>query len=280
MNIPTIGGARGIFEFFVPGVFLLLNLGFATYIFPFTDAETKNGIAAAASSPALVLIIGISFGYLVGVVLRLFQTDLPDRLSAAWLRRFDHRALQGDRKFKLWAIEQFPYFGWIEQTCVLYLPAEALHFYQNTWGLRKQGEQNKQFFTYVKTIINSDDERAADEMYAAEALCRYIAGMFYALCFACLSLTIPIVVSYLVFGQIRTGLIIVLAVYLFMIVEILAHYRFLRIKEVEIVFAASYKNRTLFEETSAKTQIQPDAIGNAKGIVGVITEWFRKSLQK
>ena len=54
MNIPTIGGARGIFEFFVPGVFLLLNLGFATYIFPFTDAETKNGIAAAVSMVLLM----------------------------------------------------------------------------------------------------------------------------------------------------------------------------------------------------------------------------------
>jgi hypothetical protein len=260
MNIPTIGGARGIFEFFVPGVFLLLNLGFATYLFPYTDTETKNGIAAAASSPALALIIGISFGYLIGVVLRLFQTDLPDRLSAAWLRSFDRRARQEDRKFKLWAIEEFPYFGWIEQTCKLYLPSAALDFYQKTWGQRKQGEQNKQFFTFIKTIINSDDERAADEMYAAESLCRYIAGMFYALCFACLSLLIPIVASYLVLGQVLMGLIIILAVYLFMIAEILAHYRFLRIKEVEIVFAASYKNRALFEELSPKTKIRPRAL--------------------
>jgi hypothetical protein len=56
------------------------------------------------------------------------------------------------------------------------------------------------------------------------------------------------------FGQILIGLVIVLAVYLFMIVEILAHYRFLRIKEVEVVFAASYKNRDLFEKTSSKNK--------------------------
>jgi hypothetical protein len=260
MNIPTIGGARGIFEFFVPGVFLLLNLGFATYVFPYTDAETKNGIAAAASSPALALVIGISFGYLIGVVLRLFQTDLPDRLSAAWLRRFDHKAREQDRKFKLWATEQFPYFGWIEQTCGLFLPGEALDFYQNTWGRRKKGEQNKQFFTFIKTMINSDDARAAEEMYAAESLCRYIAGMFYALCFASFSLLIPIVVSYLVLGQVLIGLIIVVAIYLFMIAEILAHYRYLRIKEVEIVFAASYKNRALFEEPSPKTKVRPRTV--------------------
>lgn len=260
MNIPTIGGARGIFEFFVPGVFLLLNFAFATYISPYTDAETKTGFAAAFSSPALALIIGVSFGYLIGVVLRLFQTDLPDRLSAVWLRTFDRRARQEDRKFKLWATEQFPYFGWIEQLCKLYLPVEALDFYQKTWGQRKQGMQNKQFITFVKTMINSDDQRAAEEMYAAESLCRYIAGMFYALCFACLSLLIPVVVSYLVSGQVLISLIIVLGIYLFMIVEILAHYRFIRIKEVEIVFAASYKNRALFEEQPSKTKVQPRTI--------------------
>jgi hypothetical protein len=265
MNIPTIGGARGIFEFFVPGIFLLFNLGFATYIFPFTDAETKKGIAAAVSEPALAVIIGVSFGYLIGVVLRLFQTDLPDRLSAAWLRTFDSSARPTNGKSKLWAVEEFPYFGWIEQTCRLYLPAEALDFYQNTWGKRKQGEKNKQFFTFVKMMINSDDERAADEMYAAESLCRYIAGMFYALCFACLAILIPIVVYFFALGQVMTGLILVLAVYLFMIREILAHYRFLRIKEVEIVFAASYKNRNLFKARSAKPTVRPRTLRRSNG---------------
>lgn len=31
MNIPTIGGPRGIFEVFVPGMFLLLNTSAAVY---------------------------------------------------------------------------------------------------------------------------------------------------------------------------------------------------------------------------------------------------------
>ncbi len=201
MNIPTIGGARGIFEFFVPGIFLLINFALAAYIFPYTDAETKNGILLAASNPVLDLIIAVSFGYLIGVFLRLFQTDLPDRLSAAWLRRFKHDARQNNQKFKLWAIEQFPYFGWIEEVCKLYLPAEALDFYQKTWGRRKKGEQNKQFFTFIKTMINSEDERAAEEMYAAKSLSRYIAGMFYALCFACLALLVTIIASFLEFGS-------------------------------------------------------------------------------
>jgi hypothetical protein len=252
MNIPTIGGARGIFEFFVPGIFLLLNFGLATYFFPFTDTETKKGILAAATNPALAVIISVSFGYLIGVVLRLFQTDLPDRLSAGWLRIFNRNARQKDPKVKLWATEQFPYFGWIEQVCKLYLPEEAFDFYQKTWGLRKQGEQNKQFFTFIKTQINSDDERAADEMYAAEAMSRYIAGMFYALCFAFFSLLVTIITSALAFGQISIGLVIILSAYLFIITEILAHYRFIRIKEVEIVFAASFRNKELLKKAIAK----------------------------
>ncbi|HEU0291128.1 MAG TPA: hypothetical protein VFR47_00225 [Anaerolineales bacterium] len=252
MNIPTIGGARGIFEYFVPGIFLLINFGLSAYFFPYTNDETKRGILAAASNPALAVIVGVSFGYLIGVVLRLFQTDLPDRLSAAWLRRFHRKARQHDRKFSMWAVEQFPYFGWLEQSCQLYLPAEALDFYRKTWGRRKQGEQNKQFVTFMKALINSGDARAADEMYAAESLSRYIAGMFYALCFACVSILVTIITSYLASGSILMGLSVLLFSYLFAIASILAHYRFIRIKEVEIVFAASFRNRILLEEAISK----------------------------
>jgi len=254
MNIPTIGGARGIFEFFVPGIFLLLNLGVAAYFFPYTDSETKSGIIAAASNPILALIIAVSFGYMIGIVLRLFQTDLPDRLSAAWLRRFNRGARQKDHTFKLWATEQFPYFGWIEQVSKLYLPSETQVFYKKTWGRRKQGEQNKQFFTFLKVMVSSNDERAADEMYAAEALSRYIAGMFYALFFACLSILVTVIVSYIMFSQILTGLVFVLVAYFFIIAGIVAHYRFIRIKEVEIVFAASFKNRSVFDEAGLEDE--------------------------
>lgn len=41
MNIPTIGGAQGIFEIFVPGMFLLLNLAVVVYLFPLPMAKPK-----------------------------------------------------------------------------------------------------------------------------------------------------------------------------------------------------------------------------------------------
>jgi hypothetical protein len=270
MNIPTIGGARGIFEFFVPGIFLLLNFGMATYLFPSIDTETKKGILALTSNSVLVVIIGITFGYLLGVVLRLFKADFPDRLSAAWLRIFDRTAKKKDRHFELWATEHFPYFGWIEQVCKRYLPLESLNFYQKIWGQIKQGEQNKQFFTHIKTIINSNDARATEEMYAAESMSRYIAGMFYALCFSFISLLATVIAYYLVSGKLMVGLVIILAAYLFIIAVILGNYRFIRIKEVEIVFAASFRNRVLFEAAipeGTKTTTEPLKKGTSRAKV-------------
>jgi hypothetical protein len=248
MNLPSIRGARGIFEFFVPGIFVLLNLGLAAYLFPYTDGMTRNLITAVAFAPALAVIVIFSFGYLVGVVLRLFGADLPDRLSAFWMRKFHPDAHERDGGFKLWAIEPFPFFDWIEQVCRLYLPAKALAFYQKTWGRGKQGEQNEHFFIFIRNLISAVDERAADEIYAVESLSCFLAGMFYALCFAWPCLWIPMITSFLVSAKVEWVLIVLLIVYLLFIIGILAHFRRIRIKEVEMVFAASFRNRALIEE--------------------------------
>ena len=248
MNIPAIGGARGIFEIFVPGVFLLLNLSAAIYLFPYTDDDTKRLIVSGASNTILVLVIGICFGYLIGVLLRLFRTDLPDKWSALWLRRFDRHALEGKGRFKLYATEDFPYISWIGETCKQYLPSEVQTFYDKVWAGRKQAGHNKQFFNFCKLMISSTDERSANEIYAAESLSRYISGMFYALVFAFILILATVVIRYFVLGQTMVGLIILLLAYLFAIEEILRHYRFIRVKEAEAVFTASFKNRAIFEE--------------------------------
>lgn len=248
MNIPTIGGARGIFEIFVPGMFLLLNLGAIVYLFPFTDDETKRLIVSGASNPVLVLVIAVGFGYLIGVLLRLFQTDLPDKWSAAWLRRFRRHARKGKDEFKLYATEEFPYIGWIGEVCKEYLPPEAQAFYDKVWAGRKRAGHNKQFFNYCKTLISSSDERAANEIYAAESLTRYISGMFYALAFSVVLILVTVILRYFASGQTMAGPIIILLAYLFAIVEILQHFRVIRIKEVETVFTASFRNREIFEQ--------------------------------
>lgn len=49
MNIPAIGVVRGLFDVFVPGTFLLLNLILVVYLLPFDDQDTKRFIETIAS---------------------------------------------------------------------------------------------------------------------------------------------------------------------------------------------------------------------------------------
>jgi hypothetical protein len=204
-------------------------------------------INSCVSNAALVLVIAVGFGYLIGMLLRLFQTELPDKLSAAWGRSFESRAREKGRKgFKLWATEDFPYIGWIGESCKLYLPPEAQAFYERVWANRKQDGPNKQFFNYCKILIVANDERSANEIYAAESVTRYISGMFYALILSFVSILLPTIPRYLS-GQSITGIGLLLVAYFLAIVVIVQHFRFIRIKEVETVFAASFKNREIFE---------------------------------
>ena len=250
MNIPTIGGARGIFEILVPGVFLLVNLGIVVHLLPFVDDETRELIATCVSNPMVGIVIGVAFGYLLGVILRLFRPSVPDRLSAAWLRRFDRRAQKGDGRVALWASEDFPYLGLMERVQGRFLQAETLDFYNKTWARTEHGGE---FFNFCKTLISCEDKKAGSEIYAAEALVRYLSGMFYALSLAFLLILATIVLRYVIFGQAIVGLIIVLCVYLSAIGAVMARFRFVRIREMETVFAASFKNRRLFEEKDTVT---------------------------
>jgi hypothetical protein len=252
MNIPTIGGARGIFEIFVPGMFLLVNLGVVVYLFPFVDEETKRLIAAGASDPVVALLVAVGFGYLVGVLLRLFRPALPDKLSAACIRRFGRHRRRGDDEPALRAYEDFPYFGWIGEVCRECLGSdEALEFYEKTWGRIDEGREKKglssPFFNFCKALVSCADEKSANEVYAAEALTRYMSGMFYALVFAFLMILVTVILRYVFDGETMVGLIIVLCFYLFAIGAILSRFRSIRAKEVGIVFAACFKNRHLFE---------------------------------
>jgi len=258
MNIPTIGGTRGIFEILVPGVFLLLNIGAFIFSLPFLDDHTKEMIASLASNTILDLVVSICFGYLTGILLRLLKTDVLDKLSAWWLRTFDKNAREKTSKsrkpvYRLSATEGFPYIGWIGQVASGYLPPEALHFYEKVWARRKrESNQNKQFFNFCKIVVSSNDENAANEIYAAEALTRYIAGMFYALLFASILIVGTIIMRYLFLGEWVIVLFVLLAAYLFAIFIIIQRFRKMRIREVEVVFAISYKNRALFEEKKSR----------------------------
>jgi hypothetical protein len=276
MNIPTIGGPRGIFEIFVPGVFLFLNFGLFSYLLPFVDQKTRDMVSEITNNSVLELVIAICFGYLIGILLRLLKTDQIDKLSSGWLMVFDKNAriaatqnktkekgkfiewlkhifnkgTPQDKKlkYKLYAIEEFPYIGWLEYVSKEYLPPEAAEFYKSVWAPRKRGnKQNKQFFNFCKLVVTSKDEKAASEIYAAEALTRYIAGMFYALMTASLIIALTFVFVGLESGHWMTGLLLIMLAYAIAMIIIVQRFRKMRIREVEVIFATSYKNRDLFE---------------------------------
>jgi hypothetical protein len=252
-NIPPI--VTGLFDIFVPGTFLLANLVLVLYLVPGLDKQTEDFIKAISGTPALVVICAILFGYLTGVLLRMLRTEHADRWSAAWLRAFHpHAVHSGSKRWGKNAklalfLEEFPYIAWIGRLCKRYLPDNAKAFYASKWAPMTDPDrprQNRQFLNYCKVLIISEDERLAKEMNASEALSRYIAAMCYALLIS-IVLIIGVGIANYVSGQgLIIGLVVLLVLYLTAIVVILANFRFVRIKEVEIVFAACVKHKQLF----------------------------------
>jgi len=242
-NIKSIGGAGGIFHIFVPGVFLLLNFLGSVYLFPWSGDDTRKLLVTFSGNPAFGFVVIISFGYLLGVILRIFRSESADRLSAKYLCRFDKNAKKVKDDSNLYAYEYFPYTELIGQYCKN-LPDDTYIFYREVWSLKK----SKEFFNFCKILIISEDERSANEIYAAESLCRYISGVFYALVIS-FFLQLFILTSIIInhdFNIIPLGL---LAGYYIAIIGILRNFRFMRIKEVKTVFTAAYKNRHLFYGT-------------------------------
>lgn len=249
MNVPTIGGAQGIFEIFVPGVFLLLNLVAVIYVFPLTNDETRQFLAANASNAPVVLVVAIAFGYLIGILLRLFSLASLDRDSAWWSKKFNPRSRNSENGYKQSVTEEFPYISWIGEVCTTYYghDGEAQKFYDKVWKPRILSRRgNKPFFNHCKVLINATDEKAAREIYIAESVTRYISGMFHALAIAVIAIAITIIAQIYLSVPVTASLLILGIAYVVFIVLIVRRFRDIRIKEVETVFAASLINRKIF----------------------------------
>jgi hypothetical protein len=240
-NLKNIGGAGGIFHIFIPGLFLLLNLAAGAYFSPFVDSRTQLHIKGILCSPTTSVALTIGFGYLIGVILRIFRSESADRLSAWFLRRFHKKARGPKSTSNLYAYERFPYTQWLGELC-LRLPPEVGEFYSMVW----KGKESSTFLNYCKVMIISEDERAANEIYAAEALSRYISGMLYAL-FLATGVIAAVVVSQLVEAHKSNSVLVAMVIgYIVAILGILANFRFIRLKEVFTVFVATYKNKSIF----------------------------------
>ncbi len=160
MDVPAIGKTRGIFEIFVPGVFLLINVTGVLYLLSQTVKSLEfigKCIRYIIGQPGLILIILICFGYLIGMILRLLMTDLPDQLSARYHRFFNRKkSKKNDGSYNSWSIEEFPYIEYIGELILRDLcdtSSPIYEFYKKVWESRKRKEGNKRFFNFCKTML-------------------------------------------------------------------------------------------------------------------------------
>lgn len=252
MNVPAIGKTKGIFEIFVPGVFLLINAIGVLYLL----SENIKSIGFVGEfiryligQPSLIIIILICFGYLIGMILRLLMTELPDQLSAWYHRTFNKKNVRkSDYSYKLWSIERFPYIGYVGDLILRDLSDHSgpvYEFYKQVWEPRNRKEGNRRFFNFCKTMLMRDNNQlTVMELYTAESINRYISGMFYSLSisFIFILITIPFQSKF----EIIIILLLVLLSYLTALLNILSRFRFIRIKEVQTLFDACYKNKEWF----------------------------------
>ena len=270
MNIPAIGAARGIFEMFVPGAFVILNVLVVAY--SMLDSSTQSQIRELASNSLLSLVILICFGYLVGVIMRLFRTETPDKWSSILYELFLDESRARSEKDKKWlqatATEEFPYIEWLGSTHNFPLGRDGKEstavkdFYNRVWAIQLEGKddlvktkQKQAFFNFCKVLINTVDERAATEIYSLEAFNRYLTGMFYSLL-----ITLPTMIIGLIIRLTRDStdmawvlFLIMFFIYLAMLLAILWNYRISRLREVSTVFTATYHHRELFEPAKVVT---------------------------
>jgi membrane-bound metal-dependent hydrolase YbcI (DUF457 family) len=78
--------------------------------------------------------------------------------------------------------------------------------------------------------------------------------MFYALSFAFVLILALLIFQISSSGQFQNGLVVVLLVYFLAIIVIVQNFRRIRIKEVEAIFAASFRNKSLFEKETKESE--------------------------
>jgi len=278
MNIPSIGGARGIFEIFIPGAFLLLNLlGFA-YLSPFKNGEFGPLLDACKMSNSFALLgalVIVTLGYLLGMAVRLRRYDLLERLSKRVEMYFELRdqrrknpSPQTSSEYPEAEGEQppsgqesfaphlrhyeddFPYFRDIKEVSAqMNGYANLQEFYDRTWGTVKGNSRvKKRFFNFCKVLINAVDEHSSKEIFGQESAVRYIAGMFSALWVSEICGIVVLILRLIIGPREILSLALLLVMYALVIYIIVRNFRSIRRKEVRTVFAAHFINEKRIEK--------------------------------
>lgn len=150
-GIPRIGGVSGIFDVFVPGLFLLFNFGIFLYFFPYLTEETLNQIKSAFSHPTLIILISISLGYLLGVILRISRVKAADKWSGRFLRIYSKNCRRKASRSNLYCHSKFPYIGWIGVICQRSMSNDVLEFYYDYWARFKVTKKTIEYYTKEST---------------------------------------------------------------------------------------------------------------------------------
>lgn len=238
---------HGLFEILLPGSFLLVNI----IVF--------LSIAAGVSVPAQMLPSAERWGfveavpvlgaaYILGMVLRMCRTEIPDRFSAWFIARIWPRIGPDDVFVK----DVFFYGNWMKERYLPRLPETAGTFFKEFWEPRYKApalghsNMNSQFFNFVKTMIQKLDAAMAEQLRNAEAVNRFIGGSFWALAASAVLMAAAAVWLYLQTSVDRWAPVLALGttvVYTVLLGGIARHFRYLRSKEACSVFEASFALR-------------------------------------
>lgn len=167
--------------------------------------------------------------YLLGNVFKLFRIGIVDELSGKVSnikKKYNPRiALEEAVNSK------FPYIDWLEEFS-LSLPVKSQEHFTKTW---KKYIKNTSQYTYYKHLLCSISSQISNEVYAQEALTRYLSMMFYSLSISSITIIVSILTKIYFYENI-TILCLLLIVYVFIIITILFRLRYVLLLSLRGIF--------------------------------------------
>ena len=242
MRIPEIRRSGGIFEIFIPGMFVFLHGSVAAFII-FYD-EIKFLLVQPEGGWQLPLVITIAaiagFGFLIGFILRLLKTRFPDSVSSKYLK-LKYRIL--GKKGKVRALNsKYPYIKALGKYIESRInDKEFQAFYREVWLPNYLEDGNRRFLNHCKNMLNRKDATIMDEVRTLETMIRYTSGMFYSLLISVLILMILQI--FIPFSGLLWFLV---GTYILFMMGILANFRGLKVKEVETIIDATFQYKEIF----------------------------------
>lgn len=279
MELPNLGKNGSILSILVPGTFLLCNIIVGFYFILWNKTLPFEKISDNLLEIIAFLLL-ICVAYLLGAILRLMKCDIPDNISGWYLKNIERRKGIKEFPYIDWIrlkcgyeyreAKEFYKLLWAN-----YKPDKQkktqtdeaienqnsgnnrlIKFFKNVKSkvklFFKRGKSNqknkkysrkkgKSFLNFYKVVLISVDENLANECYAAEAFTRYLSSIFYGL-FCSFVIIILVLIKQYFFSndQLSLTLLVIEGFYAVAMFFILRNYRYIRIKEVETVFAATF----------------------------------------